>query len=134
MVKKTLQVVAAIIQRDGHYLISQRMAKAAFPLYWEFPGGKVEPGEDDAQALQREMLEEMNAIVEVGPILDQHVHDYADFVIDFRAYRCTLVNNDLRALNVADFCWVAPSDLANYAFPPADERAIALLVGGAGDD
>ena len=133
MAKKTLRVVAAVIQRDGLYLISQRMAKAAFPLCWEFPGGKVEPGEDDAQALRREMLEEMNAIVEVGPLLDGRVHDYPDFNLDFRVYRCTLANDDLQMLNVADFRWVAPRELADYNFPPADERAISLLVDDAGE-
>lgn len=128
MARKTLRVVAAVIRRDGRYLISQRMPKAAFPLYWEFPGGKVEPGEQDDEALRREMLEEMNARIQVGSLLDQRVHEYPDFAVDFRAYRCTLMNDDLAAIHVADYRWVLPEELALYPFPPADEQAIAMLL------
>jgi 8-oxo-dGTP diphosphatase len=126
---KVIHVVAAVVEREGRYLITQRSARAVFPLYWEFPGGKVEPGEDDQAALRREMLEELNAVVEVGPLLSQHVHEYQAFTIDFRVYRCSLTGNDLRCINVADFRWVPPGDLARYRFPPADEWAIADLVG-----
>ena len=126
---KLVRVVAAVMEREGRYLISQRMAKAVFPLYWEFPGGKVERGEDDATALRREMLEEMNASIEVGDLLEQRVHDYDAFSVDFRAYRCTLLNDDLKTINVEDFRWVTPAEMAEYPFPPADESAIALLTG-----
>ena len=123
------RVVAAVIQREGLYLIAQRMAKAVFALHWEFPGGKVEPGEDDATALRREMLEELDAVVEVGDLLEHKVHEYEAFTVDFRAYRCTLVRDDLKPLNVADFRWVTVDQMSGYAFPPADESAIAILAG-----
>lgn len=126
--RRVYDVVAAVIERDGRYLITQRMPKAVFPLYWEFPGGKVEAGEDDATALRREMLEELNAEVEVCGMLDRAVHEYSEFAVDFRVYRCRLVNEDLRPINVADFRWVAPADLKDYQFPPADEAAIAALA------
>jgi len=123
------RVVAAVIERDGRYLIAQRLPKAVFAGYWEFPGGKVEPGEDDATALRREMVEELNATVEVGPLLTQACHAYDDFSIDFRVYCCSLLNEDLRPLNVADFRWVLGSELEGYTFPPADEATIAQLAG-----
>jgi len=126
---KLINVVAAVVERDGLYLISQRHAHAVFPLYWEFPGGKVEPGEDDSTALRREMKEELNAQVEVDDLLERRVHCYEGFSVDFRAYRCRLVNDDLKPLYVADFKWVVMEDLAQYRFPPADEAAIALLTG-----
>ncbi len=125
----TIQVVAAVVERDGRYLIAQRNPHAVFPLMWEFPGGKVEPGEDDATALRRELLEELGVEVEVGALLDRKVHCYQDFSVDFRAYRCTLVRGEPEAIHCAGFAWVLPADFASYQFPPADEEAIALLVG-----
>jgi len=126
---KLLRVVAAVIERDGLYLISQRRSHAVFPLYWEFPGGKVEAGEDDPTALKRELREELDAEIEVGSLLDKKVHRYNTFSVDFRAYRCSLVEDGLKALGVADFRWVRFEELSQYRFPPADESAIALLAG-----
>jgi len=126
--RKVYNVVAAVIERDGRYLITQRMAKAVFPLYWEFPGGKVEAGEDDATALRREMLEELAADVEVEGAVDHTRHDYAEFTVDFRVYRCRLLNEDIRPLNVADFRWVSPDEFKDFRFPPADDAAIAALA------
>lgn len=125
----TIQVVAAVLERDGKYLIAQRNPHAIFPLLWEFPGGKVEPGEDDATALRREMMEELGVEVAVGNLLERKVHCYREFSVDFRAYRCTLVRGEPRALNCAAFAWVSLAEIASYPFPPADEEAIALLVG-----
>lgn len=126
---RLVHVVAAVIEKDGLYLISQRNARAVFPLYWEFPGGKVEPGEDDSTALKREMKEELNADIDVGPLLERKVHCYESFSVDFRAYRCSLLNDELKPIDVADFRWIAPEELSRFQFPPADEAAIALLTG-----
>jgi 8-oxo-dGTP diphosphatase len=128
--KQTVQVVAAVVVRGDRYLITQRMAKAVFPLYWEFPGGKVEPGEDDATALRREMREELDVDVEVGDLLGQTLHEYEMFLLDFRVYRCQLAGGELKPLNVADIRWVTTEELGDYPFPPADEAAIADLVAG----
>lgn len=130
--RAAIQVVAAVVERDGKYLIAQRNPHAVFPLLWEFPGGKVEPGEDDATALRREMMEELGVEVAVGALLERKVHCYQDFSVDFRAYRCTLVQGEPRPLNCAAVAWVPLADLASYEFPPADEDAIALLVGSEG--
>lgn len=124
-----IRVVAAVLEQDGTYLIAQRNPHAVFPLLWEFPGGKVEAGEDDVTALRREMMEELGIEVEVGDLLARNVHCYQEFSVDFRAYRCTLLSGEPRALNCAGFAWVSLSDLAKYQFPPADEEAIALLLG-----
>lgn len=129
MKENLVRVVAAVIQREGRYLIAQRNPHAVFPLFWEFPGGKVEPGEDDETALRREMLEELGVEVEVGPLLVRRVHCYRDFSVDFRAYVCTISRGEPRALHCADFRFVPPEELGKYQFPPADEEAISLLVG-----
>lgn len=128
-VGKTITVVAAVIEQTGRYLIAQRNPHAVFPLMWEFPGGKVEPGEDDATALRREIREELGVDVEVQDLLVRRVHCYEKFSVDFRAYRCTLVSGEPKALHCASFAWVAPSEFSQYTFPPADEHAIALLAG-----
>lgn len=125
---KTIRVVAALIERDGRFLITQRSSRAVFPLYWEFPGGKVEEGEDDQTALRREMQEELNAVIEVKELFTKRMHEYNLFTVDFRVYRCSLKNDDLRCIGVEDYRWVAPKELENYHFPPADEQAIAQLV------
>ncbi|NOZ01103.1 MAG: (deoxy)nucleoside triphosphate pyrophosphohydrolase [Deltaproteobacteria bacterium] len=126
---KPIRVVAAVVEREGLYLISQRNARAVFSLMWEFPGGKVEPGEDDSTALKRELKEELNAEIEVGSLLESKIHNYDAFSVDFRVYRCRLKNDDLKAIDVADFKWIPAQDLSKYEFPPADESAIALLTG-----
>jgi len=126
-----IRVVAAAVEHEGRYLITQRMEKASFPLYWEFPGGKVEPGEDDATALRREMLEELDIEVEVGALLGQSIHQYEAFAIDFRVYRCRWIGREIQPLNVADFRWVLIEEMSAYPFPPADEAALAVLAGEA---
>ena len=128
--KPGIQVVAAVVQRDGLYLITQRKPKAAFPLYWEFPGGKVEPGEDDATALRREMEEELEAKVEVGELIGRTLHEYEPFTLDFRVYRCTLLDDHLACRGVHDLKWVSLDQMEQYPFPPADEDAIARLLAG----
>ena len=69
MAKEVIRVVAAVIEHDGRYLITQRNANAVLPLLWEFPGGRVEEGETDEAALARELKEEMEIDVEVKSIL-----------------------------------------------------------------
>ena len=77
--KPRIRVVAAVIEQDGNYLITQRMPHAVMPLLWEFPGGKVEPGETDAVALARELAEEMAIAVHVGDELLGVVKEYERF-------------------------------------------------------
>ena len=126
--KPGIQVVAAVVERDGLFLITQRNPRAVFPLYWEFPGGKVEPGEDDATALRREMVEELAASVEVGELLGHTFHDYEPFTLDFRVYRCRLLDDHLECRNVHALQWVTLDEVAAYPFPPADVDAIERLV------
>jgi mutator protein MutT len=124
------RVVAAVIRSgSGRVLISERLAKAVFPLYWEFPGGKVEPGETDEQALIREIQEELGVEIEVGDALGVKVHEYDDFVVDFRVFNAKIVNGRPRSIACKTFRWVRVEDLGDYQFPPADEDAIRRLMG-----
>jgi len=125
---KRVRVVAAVIEREGRYLITQRRPHAAYGLHWEFPGGKVEPGEEDDQALRRELLEELDARVEVGALLGRSLHSYPEFELDFRVYRCRLLDERLEPMQVHDLRWVTLEEMEDFPFPPADERALGELL------
>lgn len=127
--RRKIRVVGAMIEQDGRYLITQRSPRATLPLLWEFPGGRVEPGETDGEALARELREEMG----IGVVVDErciHVeHAYEDYDIDFCVYRCRLASGPVQNLRVHAHRWVLPHELDDYEFPPADEKSIAKLLG-----
>jgi len=128
MAKPHIRVVAAEIERDGKFLITQRSETASMPLLWEFPGGRVEEGESDEQALARELLEEMRIAVRV---LDQtlHVrHDYDRYTVDFVVYRAE-TDDQPELVGVRDARWVSPSDFDQYEFPGADQASVERLLG-----
>jgi 8-oxo-dGTP diphosphatase len=127
--KPLIKVVAALIEKDGRYLIAQRTSHATFPLHWEFPGGKVEQGETDEEALKREMMEELGIEVSVGALFEREVHCYDAFSVDFRVFRCEIVKGEPKALHCADFRFVTLEEMGSYRFPPADEKAIGVLLG-----
>ncbi len=127
--RRKIRVVGAMIERDGHYLITQRPPKATLPLLWEFPGGRVEPGETDQEALARELREEMGIEVAVGDRTIHVEHAYEAYDIDFCVYRCQLVAGPIRNIRVHAHRWVRPDELDAYEFPPADEKSIAKLLG-----
>ncbi len=123
-----IRVVGAMIERDGRYLITQRPPRASLPLLWEFPGGKVEPGETDEEALARELREEMAIAVEVAERVIHVEHAYEQYDIDFCVYRCQLRAGAIQHLRVHDHRWVRPEELDDYEFPAADEKTIARLL------
>ncbi|HXN55478.1 MAG TPA: (deoxy)nucleoside triphosphate pyrophosphohydrolase [Myxococcales bacterium] len=123
-----IRVVAAMLEKDGRYLITQRRPGGTLPLLWEFPGGRVEEGETDEAALARELREEMDIEVQVrGQVMQVH-HSYSDYDIDFRVYRCKLVGGEIAHHRVHDHRWVLPTDLDKYQFPAADEKTLSLLL------
>ena len=127
--RRTIRVVAALLQReDGKVLITQRRPQAFMPLKWEFPGGKVEPGESDQQALARELKEELDIEVEVGQHFMGLKHAYPGFEVDFQVYSCSIISGDLRKVAVNDYRWVAVSQLETYEFPPADQPTVEQLL------
>src|SRR5689334_10115822 len=104
-------VVAALIRREGRVLISRRRPDQPMPLLWEFPGGKVEPGEDPVAALQREVREELGCDVQVGRIDEVVFHAYPTFDLIMLVYRCTVTRGEPRAVEVAEIAWVDPKSL-----------------------
>lgn len=132
MAKRQIRVVAAQIERDGKYLITQRKPSSSLPLLWEFPGGRVEENESDEDALRRELREEMDIDVEVGEPSVAVTHEYSAYVIDFRVYRCKIKVTDerIKKIGIHDFRWVRPSELDDYEFPGADQATIDALLRG----
>ncbi len=126
--RSTKVVVGALIARDGCYLITQRPPNAVLPLLWEFPGGKVEPGETDQEALRRELKELMGIDVEVKDRLLHIRHAYDDYDIDFRVYVCDLISDDIAHLRVHDHRWVPEEELDSYEFPAADKKTLDMLL------
>ena len=120
-------VVAALIERGGRILVSQRPDGSGYARYWEFPGGKREPGESDAAALARELCEELGISVAIG----DRVWRKSAPPLDLRFHRCTwLPRQRPRPVSVRQFRWVRAEDLGGLAFPPADAELIEQLAAG----
>jgi 8-oxo-dGTP diphosphatase len=121
-------VVAGLIGRSGQVLLTQRRADQPHPLEWEFPGGKIEPGEAPEVALARELGEELGVEVAIGPIWDVLFHAYPDFDVLMLVYPCRLEGGDPRPLEVASFAWSAPEALGGHAILAADAPLVARLA------
>jgi len=126
---KTIRVVAAVIEREGRYLITQRRASAVLPLLWEFPGGRVEAGETDAEALRREVQHRLGVEIQPGQLMSFVTHPYEKYSVDLYLYECELKRGEPTAANVADFRWVGSSEFDRYPFTPADELSMSKLLG-----
>jgi 8-oxo-dGTP diphosphatase len=125
----TIRVVAAVIERGGRYLITQRRPAAALPLLWEFPGGRVEEGETDAQALEREVRHRLDVEVQTGQLISFVSHPYDSYVVELYLYECRLLEGEPRARAVNAFKWVRSDEFDEHEFTPADESSMAQLLG-----
>lgn len=126
---RPIRVVAAVIARDGRYLITQRRPTAVLPLLWEFPGGRVEPGESDADALRREVMHRLGVEVLVGSLISFVSHPYERYTVDLHLYECTIVRGDPIEQNVLAYRWVTSEDFDQFPFTPADEISMSKLLG-----
>jgi 8-oxo-dGTP diphosphatase len=121
-------VVAALVRDgSGRILLTQRRADQPMPLLWEFPGGKVEPGEAPVAALAREIAEELGCAASVGGIDEVVFHAYPDFDLYMLVYRCVL-QGEPRPVEVAQLAWVAPGELLRYPVLPADVTIVERLA------
>jgi 8-oxo-dGTP diphosphatase len=126
---KTIRVVAALVARDGRYLITQRREAAVLPLLWDFPGGRVERGESDESALAREVAERLGARVEVGQLISFVNHPYEKYAVDLYLYECTLLSDELHCHAVKEYAWVTSTEMESYSFTPVDEASMSKLLG-----
>jgi A/G-specific adenine glycosylase len=116
-------VTAAVIHREGQVLIAQRPQDGLLGGLWEFPGGKLQPGEDLAACLQREICEELGASVAVQERLGVYRHAYTHFRVTLHAFHCTLANgNQPQPLQVNDLRWVAPVELVAFPMGKIDRQ------------
>src|SRR4051812_5599998 len=121
-------VVAALCRDDaGRILLTQRRADQPMPLLWEFPGGKVEPGEAPVDALAREISEELGCTARIGRIEEVVFHPYTEFDLYMLVYACTL-DGEPRAVEVAQLAWVPPPELTAYPVLPADVALVERLA------
>jgi 8-oxo-dGTP diphosphatase len=122
-------VVAALIERDGRLLIGQRRATDRHPLKWEFPGGKVEPGEDPAAALHRELEEELRIQAEIGPEVTRYEYQYPGrdpILLIF--YRVDRFAGEPRNGAFEQIVWEAPQSLTRYDFLDGDVDFVRELA------
>jgi 8-oxo-dGTP diphosphatase len=129
MPKRVVRVVAAVIAVEGKYLITQRRSTAVLPNLWEFPGGKVEADETDADALAREVQERLGVAIEVGQMISYVRHPYEHYTVDLHLYECRLLTPDLVARAVQAFRWIRSEEFDDFAFAPADEASMSKLLG-----
>lgn len=128
----TLLVAAAVIEHNGKILLARRKADAPYSLLWEFPGGKVEPGEDPRDCVVREIREELAIEVAVSGIYDAVFHRYPERDVLVLAYNCCWLRGEVRDLEVSEHCWAHPADIVNFELLPADiplAKRIALEFG-----
>jgi 8-oxo-dGTP diphosphatase len=126
---KTIRVVAAVIAKDDRYLVTQRRPTAVLPLLWEFPGGKVEGGESDLEALKREVKHRVGVDVEPGAQISSVSHAYEHYTVELHLYDCRITQGEPRAENVHQFRWVESEEFDRLPFTPADEASMTKLLG-----
>ena len=115
----TIQVVAAIIIRNGEVFATQR-GYGEWKGWWEFPGGKIEPGECPQEALKREIKEELDADIAVGDLLDTVEWDYPTFHLTMLCYVCSLESESLNLNEHSDSAWLTKETLESVKWLPAD--------------
>ncbi len=128
MVHRTpIPVVCAVIARDGHVLVAQRPAHKHLALQWEFPGGKIEPGESPAVALARELREELGCEIEIVRAPPSFIHDYGTVVIEMFPFVCHLApgSAEPQPLEHVALRWVWPAELALLELAAADLPVMA---------
>jgi 8-oxo-dGTP diphosphatase len=123
-------VVAALVREEGRILMSRRRPDQAMPDLWEFPGGKVEPGEHPEAALVRELREEVGCGIEVTGIQDVVFHAYPEFDLYMLVYASRIVDGRPRAIEVAEIAWVEPARLPELDLLPADHPLARKLAAG----
>jgi 8-oxo-dGTP diphosphatase len=127
-VAEAVEVVAAVIERDGRYLITRRLHDTHLAGLWEFPGGKIWPGEQPEVALKRELYEELGVTAEVGELLESVDWSYPEKTVHILFFRCAILDEP-RPLQGQEMLWIEAAELPSRRFPEADARLIRRLSG-----
>lgn len=121
-----IEVVAAIIQRDEAYFATQR-GYGEFDGMWEFPGGKIEPGESREVALKREIMEELGVDIAIENLLCTTEYDYPSFHLTMHCYLCSIASGDIELREHKSALWLTSDRLDDVAWLPADKEVIDKL-------
>lgn len=123
-----IEVAAAILRRGDTILIAQRHEHDHLANFWEFPGGKREPGETFEQCLARELQEELGVTVRAGRLVHDVTHSYPERTVRLCFFECELLDGEPKPLDCQDCRWITVAELRRYKFPPADDELIELLT------
>ena len=121
-------VVAAVILRGDRILVTRRPRTGHLAGMWEFPGGKIERGETPAQALRREIREELGCVISVGKRMCRVTYRYPGKRVRLDFYRCRVRSGEPHGAEGQRLRWVARAALSRLPFPPADRKVLALLA------
>ncbi|AUD65812.1 DNA mismatch repair protein MutT [Tenericutes bacterium MZ-XQ] len=126
--KKSIEVVAAIIRKEDKIFCAQRADKGELAKKWEFPGGKIELGESHQEALIREIKEELNTDIKVNDFILTVKHEYNSFILTMHCYECEVVSGSLNISEHIDSKWLTLLEMTNYDFAQADIPVIQHLI------
>lgn len=127
--KKTVKVVAAIIEnKENEILCALRSPDMSLPNMWEFPGGKVEQGEDLHSAIEREIAEELECKIKANDVFNENTHEYDTFIITLITIKCTIVEGTPIPKEHSKLIWLKRENLSSLKWAPADVPAVEELI------
>ena len=124
-----IEVTAAVIERDGAFLLTRRLDGTHLEGCWEFPGGKRHAGESLPECLVREIREELDAAIVATDLIHTTSHDYPERTVELYFFRCALVTEPRPVLG-QEMRWVPRGDLPGLRLPPADDELVRMLTAG----
>ena len=124
---KTINVVAAIIEKDGRIFATQR-GYGAYKDWWEFPGGKIEAGETPEEALVREIREELRAEIKVGELFRTVEYDYPEFHMIMQCFLCELISDEIELVEHEAARWLGKEDIRSVRWLPSDIEIVDKLI------
>lgn len=125
---KRIEVVAAVIRNKGGQIFATQRGYGDFKDMWEFPGGKMEPGESPGEALVREIREELDTLIEVGEMIDTVEFDYPAFHLTLHCFWCTVISGRLLLKEHEAARWLDPDNLSDVEWLPADKSILKKIV------
>ena len=127
IIMKKIEVVAAIIQREGAYFATQR-GYGEFEGMWEFPGGKIESNESPEDALKREINEELGVDIVIEDLICTTEYDYPSFHLTMHCYLCSVASGEIKLQEHKSACWLTAETLDSVEWLPADKEVIDKLI------